>query len=99
MKTAELIEILEQAAADCQIDVRYETMTMVSPTGGGGLCKVKGRWWLIIDKKATPNDRASMLVDALAAVDTAALSLPPRVRDMIDKRRPAADAALNPTAT
>jgi hypothetical protein len=87
MKADQLTEILETAAQQLGVKVRYENLVASGPTGGGGLCKIKGEWCIIIDKKTAPSERASILCDALATMDTETVSLPPKVREMLDQRR------------
>ena len=80
MKPEQMTEALEQAAAQLGVQVRYDTMTG-DAAGGGGLCKLKGTWCVIIDRKTPPADRAAMLIEALAGFDTDAVFLPPQVRE------------------
>jgi hypothetical protein len=87
MKAEQLTEILETAARQIGVAVRYENLASSGPTGGVGLCKIKGEWCVIIDKKTAPSERASILSDALAAMDTDNVFLPPKVREMIAQRR------------
>jgi hypothetical protein len=87
MKAEQLAEILETAATQLGVKVRYEALTTSGPTGGGGLCRVKGDWCVIIDKKTAPSERASILTDALATMDTDAIFLPPKVRELLAQRR------------
>jgi hypothetical protein len=87
MKAEQLTEILETAAQQLGVKVHYDNLTAAGPAGGGGLCKVKGEWRVIIDKKTAPSERASILVDALATMDTEGIFLPPKVREMIGQRR------------
>jgi hypothetical protein len=89
MKAEQLTEILENAAQQIGVKVHYDTLVASGPTGGGGLCKVKGEWRVIIDKKTAPSERASILVDALATLDTEGIFLPPKVREMLAQRRAA----------
>jgi hypothetical protein len=42
MKAEQLIEILESAAQQLGVKVRYEVLAASGPTGGGGLCRVNG---------------------------------------------------------
>jgi hypothetical protein len=96
MKPEQITETLEQAAAHLGIRVRYETMTG-DTAGCGGLCKVRGAWCVIIDRKTPPADRAALLIEALAAFDTDAVFLPPQLRDAIAAKRaqsrPSSEAA------
>jgi hypothetical protein len=95
MKPEQMTEALEQAAAQVGVRVRYETMTGET-AGAGGLCKIKGQWAVIIDRRTPASDRAALLVEALATFDTDALFLPPQIREALQARRalvtPAADS-------
>jgi hypothetical protein len=86
MKPDQLTEALEQAAAQLGVRVRYETMTGET-AGGAGLCKVKGEWCVIMDRKTPPAERAAVLVEALAGFDTESIFLAPEVRDALTAKR------------
>ena len=86
MKPEQITETLEQAAAQLGIRVRYETMTG-DTAGGGGLCKVKGEWCVIVDRKTPSAERAALLIEALAGFDTDGVFLPPQLRDAIATTR------------
>ena len=95
MKPEQMTEALEQAAAQLGVQVRYETMTG-DASGGGGLCKLKGTWCVIMDRKTPPAERAAMLIDALAAFDTDEIFLPPKVREALAARRAIVASAATP---
>jgi hypothetical protein len=86
MKPEQMTEALEQVAAQVGVRVRYETMTGAT-AGAGGLCKLKGQWTVIIDRRTPAADRAAMLIDALIGFDTDGLYLPPRVREALQSKR------------
>jgi len=88
MKLEQMTEALEQAAAQLGIKVRYETMTGDS-AGAGGLCKLRGEWTVIMDRKSAPSDRAALLLDALVGFDFESVFLPPQVREALTERRAA----------
>jgi hypothetical protein len=92
MKPEQVLEALEDVATKLGIDVRYEALAASGVNGGGGLCKVKGQWWVLIDKKSTPAERIALLADALTNFDTRAFELPQKLRDMIAPRSPVASA-------
>ncbi len=69
MKPEQMTEALEQVATQVGVRVRYETMTG-DTAGAGGLCKVKGQWTVIIDRRTPAAERAAMLIEALAGFDT-----------------------------
>jgi hypothetical protein len=93
MKAEQITEALEQAAAQLSVRVRYETMTGDS-AGAGGLCKIRGEWTVIIDRKSPASDRAALLLEALAGFDFDAIYLPPEIREALADRR----AASRPNA-
>ena len=95
MKPEQLAESLETAASQLGVKVRYETLAAAGPTGGGGLCKVKGEWFIIIDRKTAASERVSILGEALATMDTEHLYLPPKVREMLAQKRASARKALS----
>jgi hypothetical protein len=86
MKPEQITETLEQAAKQMGVQIRYETMTG-EVAGGGGLCKVKGQWCVIIDRKVTAGERAATLTEALAQLDTDSVFLPPEIRDALAAAR------------
>ena len=97
MKPEQITEALEQAAKQLGVQVRYETMTG-EVAGSGGLCKLKGQWCVIIDRKVTPTDRAATLTEALAQLDTDGVFLPPEVRDALTAARAARPPLTAPSS-
>jgi hypothetical protein len=88
MKAEQITEALEQAAAQLAVRVRYETMTGDS-AGAGGLCKIRGEWTVIMDRKSPASDRAALLLEALAGFDFDSIYLAPEIREALTERRAA----------
>jgi hypothetical protein len=86
MKMEPILQELEAAAAKLDVKVSYEVLT--DSVGGGGLCKVKGAYRVIVEKRGTPGEKAVTLAKALGTMDTAALELSPAARDLVEKYRP-----------
>jgi len=86
MKPEQTVEALEQAASQLGVQVRYETMTG-DASGSGGLCKIRGNWCVIMDRKTPPAERAATLIDALTGFDTDSVFLPPKLRETLAARR------------
>jgi len=97
MKPEQITEALEQAAGQLGVQVRYETMTG-DAAGSGGLCKLRGNWCVIMDRKTPAADRAAMLIEALSGFDTDGLFLPPQVREALAAKRVERAPAPVPTA-
>lgn len=87
MKPEQIVESLEAAAEGVNVKVRYEALGPSGVTGSGGLCKVRGEWWLILDKKTTPAERVTLLADALARFDTDGIDLPTKAREALTASR------------
>jgi hypothetical protein len=89
MKPEVLLEMLENAADQLGIRVSYEQLQSSVVTGG--LCKVKGAYRIIIDKRATSEERVGTLATALASFGPARLdelALPAKVRDFLRLHEP-----------
>jgi hypothetical protein len=79
-----MLELLEAAADQLGIKVSYEPLqTSVQSGMRGGLCRVKGQYRVIIDKRATDDERVQTLATALAGFDLTELELPQTVRDLL----------------
>ncbi len=85
-KIPELLAELEAAAK--QLDVRLSYDAMSGELGAGGLCKVKGQWRVIIDKRSTPGDRLSILALALSRIPRDGLTLSPKAEKLLREVRP-----------
>ena len=73
----EMLELLETVAARLGVKVSYEAMQAGS---NGGLCRVKGEYRLIVDKKAPVSERVATMAHSLAPLDWAGPDLPARVQ-------------------
>jgi hypothetical protein len=84
MKPEVLLELLEGAADQLGIKVSYEAL-QTSGIGSwhGGLCRVKGAYRIIVDKRATSEERVAALATAVATFDTTELELPAKVREVL----------------
>jgi hypothetical protein len=81
MKSEAMLGLLEAAADRLAVKVSYEPLA--ASVGMGGLCRVKGQYRVIIDKRATSSERVAMLATALSAFDTDVLELPDSVKDVL----------------
>jgi len=81
MKPDVLLELLEAAADQLGVKVSYETLQ--TSVVNGGLCRVKGAYRIIVDKRATSEERITTLATALATFDVSELELPQKVREVL----------------
>ena len=102
MKPEVVLELLEAAAEKLKVRVSYEPLQ--TSVVHGGLCRVKGDYRIIVDKRATAEERATTVATALAqvvkqsgiALDDPALELPPKVREVLRMHEPGERAAAAP---
>jgi hypothetical protein len=87
MKMEPVLEDLEAAAAKLGVRVSYEVLG--ETVGGGGLCKVKGSYRVIIEKRGTTGEKALTLAKALAALDTEEVFMTPAARQLVDRHKTA----------
>ncbi len=77
-----MLQELESVAEQLSAKVSYENLS--ATVGHGGLCRVKGQYRVIIDKRASAHERALTLAYSLAQLDTSQVFLSPKVRKIVD---------------
>ena len=85
MKVADQLSELESVAEKKQIRVSYENIG--GELGAGGLCKVKGAWRVIIDKRATDGDKVTVLAQALAQFPLEDVFMSEESRALVEKSK------------
>ncbi|MCS6914706.1 MAG: hypothetical protein RMK29_19780 [Myxococcales bacterium] len=85
MKVEAILRELEQAARQLGIRVSYEHID--GELGAGGLCRVRGQWRIIVDRRTTPGERVGMLAEALARFDLAGIELSPAAAQVVERSR------------
>ncbi len=83
MKIDDTLRELEAVADKKGIRVNYEALG--GELGAGGLCKVKGQYRVIIDKRATPGERVTVLAQSLAGFALDDVFVAPEVRELIQR--------------
>ena len=91
LKIPELLAELEELFKQLGVRLTYEALG--GELGSGGLCKVKGQFRIIIDRRTTPGERVAMLLPLLLRFEIAALPKSATLRDLLQRLRPAADPA------
>jgi len=87
LKIPELLSELEEHFKQLAIRVTYEALG--GELGSGGLCKVRGQYRVIIDKRTTPSERVAMLLPLLLRFAPEDLSVSKPLRDLLSRLRPA----------
>ena len=82
MKAQAVLQELEGAAEALSVKVTYENLS--ASVGHGGLCRVKGQYRVIIEKRASVHERAATLAQGLSQLDSSDLTLSPKVRQLLN---------------
>ncbi len=86
MKEQDQLKELESVAEKKQIRVSYEAIG--GELGMGGLCKVKGQYRVIVDKRATDGDKVNVLAAALAQFPLEDVFMSEEIRALIARSAP-----------
>jgi hypothetical protein len=81
MQSEVLLKELEAAAQSVGVQVNYESLKAIQ--GSGGLCRVRGAYRIIIDKRAQLGERVATLAQGLSQFDTSTVELSPGARDLL----------------
>ena len=76
-----LLQQLERVAERCNVRVSYEAMR--ASVGFGGLCVVKGERRIIIDRRASVEERLATLAHSLSKLELTTLDLADDVRKTV----------------
>jgi hypothetical protein len=79
-----LLAQLEELARSLEIEVRYEPLKREGIFSKGGLCKLRGKYLLIIHSKASAPDKIDALASAVNRFDLSQLYLRPGLREFLD---------------
>lgn len=76
--------LLEELADRLGIPIRHETIRD-ELTGSGGLCRIEGKYHLIIDSKATVEEKIQIMTEALRHFDLSTIYVKPALRELLEE--------------
>ena len=79
-----LLSQLEELAGKLGIAVRYENVTSEEFSGSGGLCRLKGKYVLILHFQAAVEEKIRMLLEVLKTFPTGDIYVKPVIRDLLE---------------
>ena len=94
MKLDDTLRALEELAQKKSIKVAYEPLG--GELGAGGLCKVKGEWRILVDKRATPNERVAIVAEGLSRFPLDDVFVAPEIRQLIERMKKPLRRAAEP---
>jgi hypothetical protein len=80
-----LYEQLENLAKQLGISIRYEDLGDPETPATSGLCKVKGRYFYIMDKSKDLSERIRLLTQCLCRMDFEGVYVLPGIRRLLEE--------------
>ena len=84
MDAQSALDELEQLAEHLDVTIQYDHFTGEG-SGAGGLCKVKGKWRVIMERSAAKSEKVAMLARCLSRFDSDGHFVSPAVRDLLSR--------------
>jgi len=80
-----LLHRLEELAQSLDISIRYERMEGEKASMTGGLCRIRGKHTIIINKQISLEQKVRALKRALKRFDLSRIYVKPALRDLLEK--------------
>ena len=78
------LSLLEELADKIDIPIRYETIED-ELTGLGGLCRIEGKFILIINSTATTTEKTQIMIEALRKFNLDDIYIRPALRELLEE--------------
>ncbi len=88
MRPRDLLTALEKVAEAVPLVVRYDTFELRITGGRGGLCRIRGRCFVLMDDALPRIDKACVLAEALGRFDLTRISMDPELRAFVARGGP-----------
>jgi hypothetical protein len=79
-----LLHQLEELANRLGIAVRHEPVSVEESSGAGGLCRLKGKYVLIIHSQASVQEKVRLFIDALKQFPLSGIYIKPALRELLE---------------
>jgi len=83
VKEDDLLKQLEELAERMSIAVRYENIAGKDSPGSGGLCRIEGRYVLLVQARAPLSEKIRVVAKALRRFDLSEIYVKPVLRDLL----------------
>ena len=83
MEEKRLLQELEEIAEKLSIAVQYDDLLGMDFNVKGGLCKLRGKNVIILDRRTPPRERIDLLARALRQFDLSPIFMKPYIRLII----------------
>ena len=80
-----LLNQLEDLAEKLGILVRDENISIEESSSTGGLCRIEGKYVLILNSKATVKEKYQVMIKALQQFDLSGIYIKPVIRELLEE--------------
>lgn len=79
-----LLYQLEELAEKLEISVRDENINVEESSSTGGLCRVEGKYVLLLNSKVTVKEKIQVMIKALQQFDLSDIYVKPIIRELLE---------------
>ena len=79
-----LLNQLEELAEKLGILVRDENINIEESSSTGGLCRIEGKYVLILNSKITVKEKNQVMIKALQQLDLSNIYIKPVIRELLE---------------
>ena len=79
-----MLNQLEELADKLEILVRDENINIEESSSTGGLCRVEGKYVLILNSKATVKEKIQVMIKALQQFNLSDIYIKPAIRELLE---------------
>jgi len=79
-----ILSQIEELADKLEILVRDENINIEESSSTGGLCRVEGKYILILNSKATVREKIQVMIEALNQFDLSDIYVKPVIRELLE---------------
>jgi len=80
-----LLDQLEELAGKLGIEIRYGNIGVEDSRRMGGLCRVQGKYFLIMHSRLTVKEKIGVIVKTLKGFEIGDVFVRPVIRELLDK--------------
>ena len=80
-----LLKQMEELAGKLGIEIRYGNIAVEESHRMGGLCRVKGKYFLIMHFRLTAKEKIGVIIKTLKGFEIGDVYVRPVIRDLLDK--------------
>jgi len=84
MNDVVILSYLEELAEKLDILVRDENINIEESSSTGGLCRVEGKYVIILNSKATVKEKNQIMIAAMQQFDLRDMYIKPVIRELLD---------------